>query len=146
MSRFTRLSALLFLIGLITACGQERPPSTEQHLDSLRGQWVVINYWAQWCKPCIEEIPELNALDQAHADIAVLGVNFDGAEGEALAEQEQALGVGFPTLGDDPSERLGQPRPSVLPTTFILDPQGELVASLVGPQTEASLLGHIRGS
>ena len=52
--------------------------------------------------------------------------------------------MAFPTLPSDPAELLGQPRPSVLPTTFILDPQGTLTASLVGPQTEASLLAAIR--
>lgn len=141
-----RLRSLLYLVlfGLLTACGQERPPSTAEQLDALRGQWVVINYWAQWCKPCIEEIPELNALDAAHADIAVLGVNYDGATGEALASQIDALGVNFPTLAEDPAELLDQPRPSVLPTTFILDPGGRLVASLVGPQTEETLLARIR--
>lgn len=142
-----RLKTLLcaLLMGLLMACGQDSPPSTAGQLEALRGQWVVINYWAQWCKPCIEEIPELNALDADHADISVLGVNYDGATGEALASQLEALKVGFPTLAEDPAELLGQPRPSVLPTTFILDPQGQLVASLVGPQTEESLLAHIRG-
>lgn len=136
-------SPLLFT--LLAACGQERPPTAAEQLAELQGQWVVVNYWAQWCKPCIEEIPELNALDADHDDIAVLGVNYDGATGEALASQIEALGVAFPTLPSDPAELLGQPRPSVLPTTFILDPQGTLTASLVGPQTEASLLAAIRG-
>lgn len=136
-------SPLLFT--LLAACGQERPPTAAEQLAELQGQWVVVNYWAQWCKPCIEEIPELNALDADHNDIAVLGVNYDGATGEALASQIEALGVAFPTLPSDPAELLGQPRPSVLPTTFILDPQGTLTASVVGPQTEASLLAAIRG-
>lgn len=143
MSRLKLLfSPLLFT--LLAACGQERPPTAAEQLAALQGQWVVVNYWAQWCKPCIEEIPELNALDAAHDDIAVLGVNYDGATGEALASQIEALGVAFPTLPSDPAELLGQPRPSVLPTTFILNPEGELLASLVGPQTQETLLAHVR--
>ena len=50
--------------------------------DSYRGQWVLVNYWAEWCKPCLEEIPELNHLDKSPG-ISVLGVNFDGVEGAA---------------------------------------------------------------
>ena len=108
-------------------------------LEELRGQWVVINYWAQWCKPCIEEIPELNALDQKYEQVTVLGVNYDGAIGEALAQQQTRLGLAFASLEADPSAQLGIPRPIVLPTTLILDPDGQLAASLVGPQTIESL-------
>ena len=143
MSRLKLLLCPLFLT-LLAACGQERPPTTAEQLAALQGQWVVVNYWAQWCKPCIEEIPELNALDADHADIAVLGVNYDGATGEALASQIEALSVAFPTLPSDPAELLGQPRPSVLPTTFILNPEGELLASLIGPQTQETLLAQVR--
>jgi thiol-disulfide isomerase/thioredoxin len=107
---------------------------------------VVINYWAKWCKPCIEEIPELNELDHLHDDITVLGVNYDGATGEDLATQLRDLNVAFPTLDEDPAELLGQPRPSVLPTTLIINPEGELVHSLVGPQTLESLLAATRGA
>src|SRR5690606_11211450 len=45
---------------------------------SLQGQWLVINYWAEWCAPCRKEIPELNALPEHIDGVRVLGVNFDG--------------------------------------------------------------------
>jgi len=55
--------------------------------DTLKGRWVLINYWAEWCKPCLEEIPELNTFAEAHSEqVSVLGVNYDGVEGEALAQ------------------------------------------------------------
>jgi len=131
-------------IALLAACGDTPAPGNQPTLESLKGQWVVVNYWAKWCKPCIEEIPELNRLDREHDDITVLGVNYDGLEGEALATQEQELGVGFPTV-TDPAAQLGSPRPTVLPTSLILDPKGQLVDTLVGPQTADSLLATIRG-
>ncbi len=125
----------------VNACGQRgdtEPPGDA--LRDLRGQWVVINYWAQWCKPCIEEIPELNTLDSEYPDVTVLGVNYDGATGEELEQQRQQLGVSFASLEQDPAEQLGQSRPMVLPTTFIVNPQGELVETLIGPQTLESLV------
>lgn len=117
---------------------REDQVSIAQH----KGQWVFVNYWAEWCKPCIKEIPELNQLHAAHDNVVVLGVNFDGEIGEALREQEQALGVEFPTLPYDPSAELGIERPKALPTTVIINPAGAVIDVLIGPQTEQSLLAR----
>ncbi|MEP0202437.1 MAG: TlpA disulfide reductase family protein [Halioglobus sp.] len=109
-------------------------------LQKAQGQWVYVNYWAQWCKPCIKEIPELNALDADHGDVTVLGVNYDGVTGAELEQQLTSLNVAFDTLSSDPSEALGIQRPMVLPTTVIIAPSGELHSTLLGPQTLESLL------
>ena len=130
---------LLALVSTLLACGASKDSTSEPGLDSFRGQWLVINYWAQWCKPCIKEIPELNTLDQQYPQVTVLGVNYDGATGEDLAAQLEKLGVEFATLATDPASQLGTLRPVVLPTTLILDPAGQLSATLVGPQTLATL-------
>lgn len=129
---------LLTLVLLLTACAPAAPPGNSLQLDELQGQWVVINYWAIWCKPCAEEIPELNAVDELPG-VTVLGVNFDGASGAELAQQLQQLGIRFPTLEVDPAAQLGFARPVVLPTTLVLDPSGTLRETLVGPQTLQSL-------
>lgn len=128
---------LLWLL-LLTACAPSAPPGNTLQLDELQGQWVVINYWAIWCKPCAQEVPELNALDELPG-VTVLGVNFDGASGAELAQQLQQLAIQFPTLDADPAAQLGLARPSVLPTTLVLDPSGKLRETLVGPQTLQSL-------
>jgi thiol-disulfide isomerase/thioredoxin len=136
--KYLILCSILFAL---VACGQAQGPmTTTSALQDLRGQWVVINYWAQWCKPCIEEIPELNTLDRDYPQVTVLGVNYDGASGEELEAQRQQLGVTFASLTDDPAEQLGKSRPIVLPTTFIVNPEGELAEELMGPQTLESLL------
>ena len=122
----------------LAACNrQAAPPDTK--LEDLRGQWVVINYWAEWCKPCITEIPELNALDRDYDKVTVLGVNYDGVAGAQLEQQRQQLGIEFAILKQDPAAQLEIPRPVVLPTTIVLDPAGAVAATLVGPQTEESL-------
>ena len=130
------LAAVLSLLG----CTKHDPGTTLSSLERLQGQWVVVNYWAQWCTPCIKEIPELNRLDQDYTGVTVVGVNYDGTNGEELELQRQKLGVTFASLEADPAAELGIPRPVVLPTTLILDPTGRLVATLIGPQTLASLV------
>ncbi len=128
------------LLGLaLSACNQSSSLTRPLDLPSLKGQWVLINYWAQWCSPCIKEIPELNRFDAERPDVTVLGVNYDGALGEELQTQLDKFGAAFPTLSPDPGPQLGIPRPSVLPTTVIIDPQGNVVQTLVGPQTGDSL-------
>jgi thiol-disulfide isomerase/thioredoxin len=106
-----------------------------------QGQWLIINYWAEWCAPCRKEIPELNRLhhDGADAGVVVLGVNFDGIRDDALTTLMDEMGVEFPVLVDDPRERWSLPLPSVLPSTLIVGPDGELRDVLVGPQTYESL-------
>ena len=127
--------ALVFLSGLaLLGCSSE-PTSI------VSSQWNVINYWAIWCKPCREEIPELNQLNQIE-NVVVLGVNFDGKVGEALISDAVDLGIAFDII-DDPASNLNISRPSVLPTTLVLSPEGTLVATLVGPQTAESIMAYI---
>ncbi|TCO75949.1 TlpA family protein disulfide reductase [Chromatocurvus halotolerans] len=132
------LAALWFLLMTMAGCD----PSADGPLAPIRaaqGDWVVVNYWAEWCKPCIKEVPELNELN-SRDDVTVLGVNFDGATGDALAQQLKKLGIDFATLPEDPAQALGTERPVVLPTTLVFHPDGQLIQTLVGPQTLDSLL------
>lgn len=126
-----------FIIASLGACDgldSHNPDS----LDST-GSWTFVNYWAKWCKPCIKEIPELNLLHKQDG-VRVLGVNYDGARGEELQSQLDSLNVQFPTLDADPAARYSIDRPGVLPTTLVINPEGDLTAVLVGPQTAESLL------
>ena len=129
---------LLIMTMALAACSPQQAPGNTLRLDELSGQWVVVNYWAIWCKPCIEEIPELNALSEL-PQVTVLGVNYDGAGGEELEQQLQKLGIVFPTLDEDPAAQLGISRPVVLPTTLVIDPEGQLRDTL------ATLARHCHG-
>ena len=126
---------LVFLSGLVLLGCSNEPTGI------VPSQWNVINYWAIWCEPCREEIPELNQLNQIE-NVVVLGVNFDGKVGEALISDAVDLGIAFDTI-DDPASNLNISRPSVLPTTLVLSPEGALAATLVGPQTAESIMAHI---
>ena len=137
-TRRPAIAGALLLAVLLSGC-----PAQDD--DPLRGspEWTFVNYWAEWCKPCVKEIPELNALN-TRAGFRVLGVNFDGATGDALAAQQDALGVTFPTLAEDPAARFALVRPQVLPTTLVLAPGGQLHSVLIGPQTADSLIAATR--
>ena len=108
----------------------------------MQGRWLLVNYWAEWCAPCRREIPELNEIhhDSATSNVYVVGVNFDGIQGEALETLKGQMGIEFPQLREDPSPHWGQAAPTVLPTTYVINPQGELAKVLVGPQTVDALM------
>ncbi len=123
----------------LSSCGEpvQAPGLGELSRD---GRTIVINYWAIWCHPCREEIPELNEFAEDYAaETSVYAVNFDGVVGEELLAQAGELGIKFTLLEEDPSPQLGYARPMVLPTTLIITPDGEIMARLLGPQTSDSL-------
>ncbi|MBW7469392.1 TlpA disulfide reductase family protein [Marinobacter sp. M216] len=138
----------LFVLILVSAgCEKielERAGGPKLNWDQLRGQWVLVNYWAEWCKPCLEEIPELNELDKA-PDIAVLGVNFDGISGVELEELGERMGIEFTMLAEDPGHKFGWQTPVALPATFVVNPDGDLLEARFGPQTEADIRALIGG-
>ena len=137
-----KYSIALFLIAWLfslTACTKKELPETRLEIRDFRNEWLVVNYWASWCKPCIKEIPELNKLHQSRKDITVVGVNYDGMSGEELAIESSKLGINFPNLSSDPSSALETSRPIVLPTTMIVDKKLKLRDKLIGPQTRESI-------
>lgn len=112
----------------------------------LKGRWLVLNYWALWCGPCRKEVPELNrfARELGEAPVVLLGVNFDGLQGPELRQDSESLGIDYPVLVTDPRERLGEPAPTGLPFTLIVDPHGRVRARLAGEQTAASLRAQLQ--
>lgn len=145
MNRPLRLLGLLATV-MFAGCAEDWGP--DQHgadvtAQQLNDQWLLINYWAEWCGPCRTEIPELNALDKSRDDLTVLGVNFDGLQGKELSEAANALNIDFRVLSVDPAERLELPRSEVLPVTYIVDADGKVRDSLVGEQTAEGLLARL---
>ncbi len=96
-------------------------------LADYKGRWVVMNFWATWCVPCIQEIPEIAAFGRGHAEVAVIGVAIDAEDVEKTKRFATKVGHEYPlVLSDDRVEgQLGAVR--ALPTTRIYDPAGKLV-------------------
>lgn len=112
-------------------------------LSSEQGQWLVLNFWAEWCDPCRDEVPELNEL-ASDGQVRVLGVDFDSSQGDSLIDKAKALDIRFPVLKESPLTALNVPPPQVLPATYIISPKGKVVAKLFGPQTKKSLEEQIQ--
>ena len=110
------------------------------NLDDFLGKWLVVNYWADWCPPCIKEMPELeNFYKQNNSKALVLAYNFDRLEGEELRDQIERFKVNVPSILTDPGLLFGWAAPPSLPATYIITPDGNLVETLIGPQTKDSL-------
>ena len=147
LPRGAAIASALVLMALLVGCQKvelERAEGPKLAWEDLRGQWVLINYWAEWCKPCLEEIPELNKLDKA-PDITVLGVNFDDVKGEALVDLGKRMGIEYTMLAQDPGPKFDWKLPVALPATFIVNPEGDLLEARFGPQTEEDIRALIGG-
>lgn len=113
-------------------------------LAALRGHWVVVNMWATWCGPCIEEMPELSALDAMNEDIKVIGLDMEDlprAELDAFLEKHPVV---YPIAQIDPT----QPPPGFgmvqfLPKTWLIGPEGTLVKVFAGPVNAARIRAEI---
>jgi thiol-disulfide isomerase/thioredoxin len=109
-------------------------------LADQRGKWVVVNYWATWCGPCIKEMPELDELDHARDDVAVLGLAFEDTTPEDLLKFLEKRPVGYAIAPVDVyAPPAAFPVPKGLPTTHLIAPDGSLHESFIGPVTRADL-------
>jgi len=110
------------------------------------GKWVIINYWASWCRPCYKEIPELNAFYQKNKDnkAIIVGVDFDHDQGRALRNKIQRMNIKFPVITTDPAKLFGIGHVPGLPASYVINPRGKLVKRLLGPQTRQGLEAVIK--
>ena len=136
--KLKKISVYAFILILISCAKPDLVTSDNKKifLDDLYGKWVVINYWADWCPPCIKEIPELNKLNAKYSDeLNVFLFNFDRLEGEELKNQLRKIDAKVPSLVTDPQSIYNFTIPESLPVTFVINKKGELSNILQGPQT-----------
>ena len=115
-------------------------------LSDYRGKWVLVNYWATWCPPCRKELPELEMFHVgAKGKAVVLAVNMEEIEAQPLQEflKDQFLSYPILVAGPRPSkeQRVG-PVPA-LPTSYLVSPQGKVVARQVGSITAEAIRSFI---
>ncbi len=113
-------------------------------LSDYRGKWVIVNYWATWCPPCLEEIPDFVSLYEDNRDsIMVLGINYEEVNGEYLREFVDSHMMTYPIMQMEPQPVTPLGPVMGLPTTYIISPQGERVARQEGPVTRETIEKYI---
>ena len=112
---------------------------SDSSIDKLNGNWIVINYWADWCAPCIKEIPELNEFASENDDLLVYTFNFDQLDEEDLAPIAEKFNIQVPSLITHPRDIWGIQTPPAVPATYFINPKGKIVLSLFRPQTKDAL-------
>ena len=116
-----------------------------QRLSDYNGKWVLVNFWATWCPPCLEEIPDLVELYNARktTDFVVIGIAMTSSRESVLSFAKQ-MEISYPiVMGDDKSAaQIG--RIDALPTSYLYDPSGKLVSYQAGMVTREAIESYIR--
>lgn len=108
-------------------------------LADYKGRWVLVNFWATWCPPCLEEIPDLIALQEKRKDVVVIGVAMEYRNPQEVSKFVDDNLMSYPiVLGDDKTVRqFGSV--AILPTTLFYNPAGKLVRTHRGMVTRQTI-------
>lgn len=143
-----RPTIVVVLVALLASCQPQPAPlqaitssGTLQTLDgeALSNHILLLNFWAPWCKPCLQEIPELNQFATSHPGVVLLAVNFDHPTQDKVSAIAQQAGIHYASLVTDPATRFSLPEIPGLPVTLLINERGEIVKTLLGPQTQLTL-------
>jgi len=142
MSKYIKryLSVLLLTLPLaVTAVDMPLTAvnGSKVNLNQYQGSWLVVNYWATWCPPCIVEMPELQSFHDEHADkgAMVIGINAENISKQQLITFLDDYFITYPNFVAGPIQQSERGLIPGLPTTFMVSPEGEVVARQVGQIT-----------
>lgn len=148
--------ALCMALGMTLACHAVAAPAAgEPHTPTLkvttlagdgfdlaaeRGKWVIVNFWATWCNPCIKEMPDISAFVAGRKDVVAIGLAYEDTDRKAIAAFLAKHPVEYPIAQVDifnPPKDFAEPRG--LPTTYLIAPDGHVAKKFVGPVTSSEL-------
>ncbi|HNQ04991.1 MAG TPA: TlpA disulfide reductase family protein [Thiobacillaceae bacterium] len=113
-------------------------------LSQYKGKWVLVNFWATWCPPCLEEIPDLVALhENKKNNLVVLGIAMDYRDPKTVLQFADQMMVTYPIILGDGKAVAQIGTLTGLPTTYLYNPQGKLVAYNVGAVTRRAVESYI---
>jgi len=110
-------------------------------LSAQSGKWVIVNFWATWCSPCLKELPDISAFVAAHKDkVAAIGLDFEDAEPDEVAQFLKKHPLSYPVAQvdiDHPPKDFDAPKG--LPNTYVIAPDGHVAKAFMGPITSKDL-------
>jgi thiol-disulfide isomerase/thioredoxin len=115
-----------------------------QSLDQYKGKWLIVNYWATWCGTCMKELPELIDFHTNNdVDAVVVGINFEAIEAKDLKEFVDNKPIPYAVLSTIPVKETPLGPVPALPITYIINPEGKVVAGEIGIVTRENLESYI---
>lgn len=116
-----------------------------QRLSDYKGKWVLVNFWATWCPPCLEEIPDLVEMHNARkaSDFVVIGIAMSSSMDSVNAFAKQ-MEISYPIVFGDEKTAAQIGKVVALPTSYLYDPTGKLVSYQAGMVTRADIEAFIR--
>jgi thiol-disulfide isomerase/thioredoxin len=113
-------------------------------LADYRDKWVVVNFWATWCAPCLKEIPDFNAFAKSRPDVQFIGLAYEEITQADMQAFLQKHPIDYPfAILDVYNPPADFETPRGLPMTVLIAPGGEVAKTFLGPVTSADLAAEM---
>ena len=154
MMRFFGSLVLALLAGTAAAATASNPTLVVDTIDGghfdlskQSGKWVIVNFWATWCSPCLKELPDISLYVAAHkVKVVAIGLDFEDTDKADVEKFLKSHPLSYPVSQvdlDHPPKDFDPPKG--LPNTYVIAPDGHVAKAFLGPVTSKELADAIGG-